>query len=107
MSGDGNDRIYGPDFLLSGDNIVVTFNYRVGIMGFLNLYTDDYAGNMGLKDQRLALKWVYENIENFSGIKDQIVIMGDDAGNTDTNPSKLFINLESVDQGVCPSSTNC
>lgn len=78
--GDHEDTIYGPDFLLSADNVIVTIQYRVGIFGFLNLGTSEYSGNMGLKDQQLALKWVYENIEHFSGNKDKILLFGESAG---------------------------
>lgn len=79
-SGDASDMLYGPDFLLSQDNIVVTVQYRLGIFGFLNLGLNEYSGNMGLKDQQLALKWIYENIENFSGKKDEILLFGESAG---------------------------
>lgn len=65
-----------PDFLLSEDNIVVILPYRVGIFGFLNLDYGEYTGNMALKDQQMALKWVYENIEQFSGKKDEILLFG-------------------------------
>lgn len=78
--GDGSDTLHGPDFLLSRDNIVVTFQYRLGIFGFLNLGTDEYSGNMGLKDQQLALKWVHANIETFSGNKNEILLFGESAG---------------------------
>lgn len=72
--------LYGPDFLLSEDNVVVILEYRVGIFGFLNLGFDEYTGNMGLKDQQLALKWIYANIEMFSGKKDEILLFGESAG---------------------------
>lgn len=78
--GDATDTLYGPDFLLSQDNIVVTIQYRLGIFGFLNLNVDEYTGNMGLKDQQLALKWVFENIEYFSGNKNEILLFGESAG---------------------------
>lgn len=65
--GNSNDILYGPDLLLSQDNILVTIQYRLGIFGFLNLDCEQYTGNMALKDQQMALKWVYGNIENFSG----------------------------------------
>lgn len=85
-NGSGDDKLYGPDYLLSRDNIVVTIQYRLGIFGFLNMDCDDYTGNMGLKDQRLALKWIYTNIEYFSGRKDQILLIGHSAG-------RLFVTL--------------
>lgn len=78
--GNAQDTRYGPDFLLSQDNIVVTLQYRLGIFGFLNLSFDDYTGNMGLKDQQLAIKWVYKNIEQFSGKMDEILLFGHSAG---------------------------
>lgn len=58
----------------------VTFNYRLGALGFLSLGTPEYSGNMGLKDQLAALKWTNENIEYFGGNKDLITIIGESAG---------------------------
>lgn len=70
----------GPDFLLSADNVVVILTYRLGMYGFLNLNHGEYTGNMGLKDQQAGLKWVYENIENFSGNKHEILLFGQSKG---------------------------
>lgn len=58
----------------------VTFNYRLGPFGFLSMDTAEYSGNMGLKDQLLAIKWTVENIYNFGGDKDQITLHGTNAG---------------------------
>lgn len=80
IRGNANDMVFGPDFLLSEDNIVVTVQYRVGIFGFMNLGLNEYSGNMGLKDQQLAMKWIYENIEHFSGNKNEILLFGESAG---------------------------
>lgn len=63
----GGSSWHGPDLLLDEDIVLVTINYRLGPFGFLSLNTPEYSGNMGLKDQRLALKWVNENIEFFGG----------------------------------------
>ncbi|XP_037301867.1 esterase FE4-like [Manduca sexta] len=60
--------------------IVVFINYRLGVFGFLSLDIPEAAGNMGLKDQLMALKWVQENIEHFGGDKDNVTIMGLSAG---------------------------
>lgn len=77
---------WGPDFFLSQDNIVVKIEYRVQKFGFMNLDYGEYTGNMALKDQQLALKWIHENIENFSGKKDEVLLFGSSLG-------KLFFPL--------------
>lgn len=74
------NKIFGPDFLLYQDNIVVFVEYRVQMYGFLNLGFGDYSGNMGLKDQQEALKWIHRNIESFSGNKNQILLYGQSWG---------------------------
>ena len=50
----------------------MTFNYRLGILGFLSLDDDVISGNMGLKDQSLALEWVQKNIRSFGGDPDKV-----------------------------------
>ncbi|KAH3890258.1 hypothetical protein DPMN_014332 [Dreissena polymorpha] len=50
-----------------GNVIVVTINYRLGLLGFLNMGTKNAKGNQGLWDQRLALQWVQANIGEFGG----------------------------------------
>ncbi|KAB0802875.1 hypothetical protein PPYR_05061 [Photinus pyralis] len=78
--GNSDYSSYGPDYLINQDVIVVTFNYRLGIFGFLS--TEDYAspGNYGLKDQIMALRWVQENIEYFGGNCSKVTLFGESAG---------------------------
>lgn len=54
-------------------------NYRLGILGFLN-HPDLPSANAGLLDQRLAMKWVKQNIINFGGNPNDITIMGQSGG---------------------------
>lgn len=79
--GNGGDRYYGPDFLMEHNIILVTFNYRLGPFGGANFNRHGYTGNMGFKDQRLALKWVRKNIKYFGGSRNAITLMGQSAGN--------------------------
>ncbi|XP_055537411.1 esterase B1-like [Wyeomyia smithii] len=80
--GTSGTELYGPDFLLQKDIILVTFNYRVGALGFLCCQSpeDDVPGNAGLKDQNMALRWTVENIAAFGGDPQRITLVGHSAG---------------------------
>lgn len=80
FSGYSDPSFYGPDFFLEQDVVFVSFNYRVGVLGFLSLDHPDALGNAGLKDQLLALKWVQDNIAAFGGDPNQVTIFGESAG---------------------------
>ncbi|XP_055312466.1 acetylcholinesterase-like [Sitodiplosis mosellana] len=80
MAGTSTDIYSGPDPLIEQNIIYATISYRLGMFGFLNLDSPEYSGNMGLKDQQLALKWIYDNIEYFSGDNKRITIVGNSAG---------------------------
>lgn len=77
----GTAELYGVKSLLTRRNgIVVTINYRLGPIGFLSTESDVVPGNMGLKDQQLALEWTYNNIGKFGGDSNNIVVYGQSAG---------------------------
>lgn len=78
--GSGNDDLYGPEFLVRKGVVLVTFNYRLGALGFLSLDTEDIPGNAGMKDQVAALRWIKKNISNFGGDPENITIFGESAG---------------------------
>ena len=79
--GTGMFPYHGPDRFIEGDDIVmVSINYRVGILGFLSLGIPEIPGNMGLLDQTMALRWVQENIRSFGGDPEAVTIMGESAG---------------------------
>lgn len=69
------------------DVVLVTFNYRVGPIGFLHFKDPSLgvAGNAGLKDQVLVLKWVQDNIERFGGDRDNVTLVGNSAGAASVN----------------------
>lgn len=56
--------------------IVVTISYRVSVFGFLNTLSKDAPGNVGLLDQRLALKWIQNNIKAFGGDANKVTLCG-------------------------------
>jgi cholinesterase len=60
------------------DIILVTFNYRLGAIGFMSLKDPklNVPGNAGLKDQVMALKWVQRNIASFGGDARQVTVFG-------------------------------
>ncbi|MCK1383585.1 carboxylesterase family protein [Bradyrhizobium sp. 21] len=63
--------------------VVVSFNYRLGILGFLahpDLDREAPSGNYGLQDQLMALRWVKANIAGFGGDPDNVTLFGESAG---------------------------
>lgn len=102
--------IHGGDFVKGASNlfpghilatfykvVVVTINYRLGALGkkkvfllhcvrvckwagFLSTADINSPGNYGILDQAMALKWIYENAENFNGDRDSITLFGPGAG---------------------------
>lgn len=60
--------------------MIVTFNYRLGALGFLCLGTAEAPGNAGLKDQVAALYWVQRNIKKFGGNPTDVTLYGTGSG---------------------------
>lgn len=78
--GSGNTSMYGPDYLVERDVVIVTINYRCNVLGFLCLNTPEVPGNAGLKDMVQAIRWVKDNIHKFGGNSGNITIFGESAG---------------------------
>ncbi|KAL1423114.1 hypothetical protein MTO96_021494 [Rhipicephalus appendiculatus] len=73
--------IFDGVFLAARANvIVVTLNYRVNILGFMNASIPDAPGNMGLYDQVEALRWIRGNVEFFGGDPNAVTLAGQSAG---------------------------
>jgi len=78
--------VYDGEGLAKKGVVVVTANYRVGVLGFLahpELSKESRAGvsgNYGLFDLMAALQWVHDNITAFGGDANQVTIAGQSAG---------------------------
>ncbi|KAF2464190.1 alpha/beta-hydrolase [Lindgomyces ingoldianus] len=100
--GSADVKTYDGSGLAIKDIIVVTLNYRLGAFGFLahpDLSTEsghNSSGNYGILDQQFALRWVQDNIANFGGNPDQVVIGGQSAGSA----SALDVMYSGLTEGL-------
>ncbi|KAL0881017.1 hypothetical protein ABMA27_002159 [Loxostege sticticalis] len=83
--GSNTNLLYNPKYLLKKEVIVVTVNYRLGAFGFLCLKNQGAPGNVGLKDQVAALKWIQRNIEYFGGNPNSVTLFGESVGAASIN----------------------
>ena len=78
------DMYDGRSLVQGGDVVVVTLNYRLGVLGWLALDHLDPSlagsGNNGIRDQIEALRWVRDNISAFGGDPGNVTIFGESAG---------------------------
>ncbi len=74
----------GAGLAQAGDVVVVTLNHRLNAFGFLPIPGDDPrfadAGNLGMLDILLALRWVRENISVFGGDPGNVTVFGQSGG---------------------------
>ena len=85
--GTANPRNWGDAFVKAHPEVVlVTINYRLGLLGFLDLSSlpdgkaFDRSGNLGILDQVEALRWVKRNIAAFGGDPSNVTVIGHSAG---------------------------
>ena len=85
-TGSGSSAAYRGDRLARrGDVVVVTFNYRLGALGFLahpelRDGSESGCGNWGIHDQIAALEWVQDHIGSFGGDPHNVTLFGESAG---------------------------
>jgi para-nitrobenzyl esterase len=85
IHGSGSDLWYDGRYLARhAGMIVVTMNYRLGILGFSDFSQLDttFSSNLGLRDVLSALEWVHEHIQHFGGDPARITVAGQSAGGT-------------------------
>ena len=82
--GSGSSPMYDGTHFAEHEVVLVSINYRLGALGFLELGHLDPAyegsGNVGILDQIAALEWVRDNIAAFGGDPDRVTIFGESAG---------------------------
>ena len=83
--GSASQPLYnGHRLAKSGDVVVVTVNYRIGALGFLDLSSfasrRKFDTNVGLRDVLAALGWVRDNIAAFGGDPERVTVFGESAG---------------------------
>ncbi|MFC1838907.1 carboxylesterase/lipase family protein [Thermodesulfobacteriota bacterium] len=84
--GSGTEAMYrNGNIVTRGDVVLVTINYRLGALGFMNL--NEITGGKipatgceGFLDQVAGLEWIRDNIEAFGGDPDNITVFGESAG---------------------------
>lgn len=93
----GASSLYRLDKLASeGRMIVVSANYRLGVLGFVplpGLAKEKVNGNFGIEDQREALRWIQRNISAFGGDPNNVTLAGESAGG-----ASICLHLSSPDQ---------
>ena len=84
--GTGSLPLYDGEALARAGVVLVTINYRLGVLGFFAHpaltaeSADGASGNQGLHDQVAALEWVRDNIAAFGGNPGNVTIFGESAG---------------------------
>lgn len=80
-AGYGGGAVHDPTGLVSRTNtIVVTFNFRLGVLGSMRSPIPNVGGNLGLVDQVSMMRWVHNNIRRFGGDPARVTLWGQDSG---------------------------
>lgn len=86
------------------DAVLVSFNYRLGPLGFLALEDAGIEGNMAIKDYVKALEWVQANIASFGGDASQVMLFGQSAGASDAFVVSALPQAKSLMKSVAMQS---
>jgi len=102
--GSGSSPTTSGESFAKQDVILVTFNYRLGRLGFFGFpalgseYPEEPKGNYAYMDQIAALKWVQENIEAFGGNPKNVTIFGESAGGVSVHSLLTIPNAKGLFQ---------
>ncbi len=108
--GGGTQMYIGKNLAERGDAVVVTIQYRLGPLGFLvhpglePENTNNISGNYAVMDQILALTWVKNNIANFGGDPNKVMIFGESAGGINVGNLMLTPMAANLFQRACIQS---
>ncbi|XP_058813020.1 juvenile hormone esterase-like [Topomyia yanbarensis] len=106
--GTASSFIYDPRYFVQKGVVVVVMSYRLGPFGFLSIPSVGISGNFGLKDQRLALRWIQENIESFGGNPKNVTLFGESAGSWSAYLHYLSANSRKYfHRVICQSGDAC
>lgn len=99
----------GSRLAARADMVVVTFNYRLGLLGFgmhEDLIDDStgFSSNWGLQDQAALVRWIHDNAEAFGGDPDNITLCGTSAGGSSVWQLALHSELRPLIQRIVPIS---
>lgn len=105
----GSSNMYGgAHFAAEHDVVVVTLNYRLGVFGFVDFASSSgdasLVGNLGLRDQIAALRWVRDNIAAFGGDPTRVTIAGESAGSMSVSLLMLCAEAEGLFHGAIMQS---
>ncbi|TGJ81609.1 hypothetical protein E0Z10_g7153 [Xylaria hypoxylon] len=117
FSGQNREALTSPDGMVSESVanglpvIMVAINYRLGIFGFAQSAALEAEGseNAGLRDQRLALEWVRDHIDQFGGNPDKVTIFGQSSGGLAVGMQIMAYGGSKpvpFHQGICESQNN-
>ena len=108
--GSGSLSVHNGANLASQGAVIVTINYRLGVLGFLahpeltQESADGTSGNYGMRDMIEALKWVKANIARFGGDSENVTIGGQSAGSAAVNNLVMSPMAKGLFQRVIPQS---
>ena len=106
LIGSGGPPLYCGVPFVRNDCVLVTLNYRMGVLG--NLAVPGTTTNRGLRDILAALKWVSRNIKHLGGDPDKVTLFGESAGSMSTanllsSPQRIYDNKPLFDRAICMS----